>query len=139
MKLKEQKAPYSSLPRRVRKLIHFAAPPLKIAIALLDCNFVLCTSAQRGLLHRCCAHSCSRGKKPHAAATRASPRGADVRHARRVGSGRAAAWTETPGSICRRAATGTEARYQCSASAECRRSATSAASCSAFLPSEKSC
>ena len=85
MKLKEQKAPYSSLPRRARKLIHFAAPPLKIAIALLDCNFVLCTSAQRGLLHRCCAHTRRLGGKPHAAATRASPRGTDVRHARRVG------------------------------------------------------
>ena len=84
MKLKEQKAPYSSLPRRARKLIHFAAPPLKIAIALLDCNFVLCTSAQRGLLHRFRTHTRSRGKKPHTAATRDSRRGAGARRARRV-------------------------------------------------------
>ena len=36
---------------------------------------ILCflrTSAQRGLLHRCCAHTRSRGKKPHTAATRGS-------------------------------------------------------------------
>ena len=32
------------------------------------------TSVQRGLLHRCCAHTRSRGKKPHTAATRASRR-----------------------------------------------------------------
>ena len=30
------------------------------------------TSAQRGILHCCCAHTRSRGKKPHTAATRAS-------------------------------------------------------------------
>ena len=59
---------------RARKLIHSAAPPLKIAIALLDCDFVLCTSVQRGLLHRCCAHTRRLGGKPHTAATRASRR-----------------------------------------------------------------
>ena len=42
------------------------------------------TSAQRGLLHRCCAHTRSRGRKPHTAATRASRRGAGARRARRV-------------------------------------------------------
>ena len=48
---------------------------------------ILCflrTSAQRGLLHRCCAHTRSRGKKPHTAATRASRRDAGARHTRRV-------------------------------------------------------
>ena len=42
------------------------------------------TSAQRGILHRCCAHTRSRGKKPHTAATRASRRDAGARHTRRV-------------------------------------------------------
>ena len=65
-------------------LVHSAAPPLKIAIALLDCDFVLCTSAQRWLLSRCCAHTRSLSGKPHTAATRASRCGAGVRHTRRV-------------------------------------------------------
>ena len=69
---------------RARKLIHSAAPPLKIAIALLDCDFVLCTSAQRGLLHRCCAHTRSRDRKPHTAATRGSRCAMGVRYAHRV-------------------------------------------------------
>ena len=69
---------------RARKLIHSAAPPLKIAIALLDCDFVLCTSAQRWLFLLCRAHTRCRGRKPHTAATRASRCGAGVRHTRRV-------------------------------------------------------
>ena len=44
------------------------------------------TSAQRGILHRCCAHTRSRGRKPHTAATRASRRGTGARHTRRVDS-----------------------------------------------------
>ena len=55
-------------------LVHSAAPPLKIAIALLDCDFVLCTSVQRGLFLLCRAHTRCRGRKPHTAATRASRR-----------------------------------------------------------------
>ena len=77
-------APYPSLPRKARKLIHSAAPPLKIAIALLDCDFVLCTSAQRGLLLHHCAHTCGLGRKPHTVATRASRRGAGALLADRV-------------------------------------------------------
>ena len=67
-------APYPSLPRRARKLIHSAAPPLKIAIALLDCDFVLCMSVQRGLFLPRRTHTRCRGRKPHTAATRASRR-----------------------------------------------------------------
>ena len=69
---------------RARKLIHSAAPPLKIAIALLDCDFVLCTSVQRGLFLPRRTHTRCRGRKPHTAATRASRCGAGVRHTRRV-------------------------------------------------------
>ena len=36
MKLKEQKAPYSSLPRRARKLIHSAVPPLPTRSSILQ-------------------------------------------------------------------------------------------------------
>ena len=68
---------------RARKLIHFAAPPLKIAIALLDCDFVLCTSVQRGLFLPRRTHTRCRGRKPHTAATRASRRGAGARHTHR--------------------------------------------------------
>ena len=57
---------------RARKLIHSAAPPLKIAIALLDCDFVLCTSVQRGLFLPRRTHTRCRGRKPHTAATRGS-------------------------------------------------------------------
>ena len=42
------------------------------------------TSAQRGALRHSCAHTCSRGKKPHTAATRASRCAPGVRHTRRV-------------------------------------------------------
>ena len=45
---------------------------------------VACTSAQRWLLRRCRAHTRSRSKKPHTAATRASRRGAGARPANRV-------------------------------------------------------
>ena len=42
---------------RERKLIHSAAPPLKIAIALLDCDFVFC-SRRRNVGFSCCgAHT----------------------------------------------------------------------------------
>ena len=64
----------SLAPPQAAGLVHSAAPPLKIAIALLDCDFVLCTSVQRGLFLPRCAHTRSRGKKPHTAATRASRR-----------------------------------------------------------------
>ena len=42
------------------------------------------TLAQRWLLHRCCAHTRSLGRKPHTTATRGSRRGAGARHTRRV-------------------------------------------------------
>ena len=42
-------APYPSLPRRARKLIHSAAPPLKIAIALLDCDFAFFCARRRNV------------------------------------------------------------------------------------------
>ena len=45
------------------------------------------TSAQRGALRHSCAHTRSRGKKPHTAATRASRRAAGARHTRRVDRG----------------------------------------------------
>lgn len=64
----------SLAPPQAAGLVHSAAPPLKIAIALLDCDFVLCTSAQRGLLLHHCAHTCGLGRKPHTVATRASRR-----------------------------------------------------------------
>ena len=66
----------SLAPPQAAGLVHSAAPPLKIAIALLDCDFVLCTSAQRWLFLLCRAHTRCRGRKPHTAATRASRRGA---------------------------------------------------------------
>ena len=60
---------------RARKLIHFAAPPLKIAIALLDCDFVfLRTSAQRWIFPLRRAHTRRLGKKARTVATRASRR-----------------------------------------------------------------
>ena len=74
----------SLAPPQAAGLVHSAAPPLKIAIALLDCDFVLCTSAQRGLLLCCRAHTRSLLGKPHTAATRASRCGAGARHTRRV-------------------------------------------------------
>ena len=64
----------SLAPPQAAGLVHSAAPPLKIAIALLDCDFVLCTSAQRWLFLLCRAHTRCRGRKPHTAATRASRR-----------------------------------------------------------------
>ena len=65
-------------------LVHSAAPPLKIAIALLDCDFVLCTSVQRGLFLSRRAHTRRLGKKPHTAATCGSQCGAGAWYARRV-------------------------------------------------------
>ena len=65
-------APYPSLPRKARKLIHVAAPPLKIAIALLDCDFVFfahvgATLAFEPLLR---AHSQPARKAAHSGDTR---------------------------------------------------------------------
>ena len=76
----------SLAPPQAAGLVHFAAPPLKIAIALLDCDFVFFvrTSAQRWLFLLCRAHTRCRGRKPHTAATRASRRGAGARRTRRV-------------------------------------------------------
>ena len=77
-------APYPSLPRKARKLIHFAAPPLKIAIALLDCDFVIFARRRNVGFCAAAAHTRRLGRKPHTAATRASRCGAGVWHTRRV-------------------------------------------------------
>ena len=77
----------SLAPPQAAGLVHSAAPPLKIAIALLDCDFVLCTSAQRGAVWHTRAHTRSLLGKPHTAATRASRRAAGARHTRRVDRG----------------------------------------------------
>ena len=74
----------SLAPPQAAGLVHSAAPPLKIAIALLDCDFVLCMSVQRGLFLPRRTHTRCRGRKPHTAATRASRHGAGARHTRRV-------------------------------------------------------
>ena len=63
----------SLAPPQAAGLVHSAAPPLKIAIALLDCDFVfLRTLAQRWLFPLRRAHTRSRGRKLHTAATRGS-------------------------------------------------------------------
>ena len=75
----------SLAPPQAAGLVHSAAPPLKIAIALLDCDFVFFAhvgAAWAFLLRR--AHVRSRGAKPYTAATRASRRGAGVLPADRV-------------------------------------------------------
>ena len=59
----------------------FSALVWRIAPAFFH---IVRTLAQRWLLHRCCAHTRSRSKKPHTAATRGSRRGAGARHTRRV-------------------------------------------------------
>ena len=64
----------SLAPPQAAGLVHSAAPPLKIAIALLDCDFVLCMSVQRGLFLPRRTHTRCRGRKPHTAVTRASRR-----------------------------------------------------------------
>ena len=74
----------SLAPPQAAGLVHSAAPPLKIAIASLDCDFVFRTLAQRGLSPCRRAHTCSLPGKPHTAATRGSRCGADVRHTHRV-------------------------------------------------------
>ena len=76
--------PYPSLPRKARKLIHSAAPPLKIAIALLDCDFVIFARRRNVGFCAAAAHTRRLGRKPHTAATRASRRGAGVLPADRV-------------------------------------------------------
>ena len=76
----------SLAPPQAAGLVHSAAPPLKIAIALLDCDFVFfahvgATWGFAALLR----HTHRRlGKKPHKAVTRASRRAAGARHTRRV-------------------------------------------------------
>ena len=77
-------APYPSLPRKARKLIHSAAPPLKIAIALLDCDFVIFARRRNVDFCAAAAHTRRLGGKPHTVATRASRRGAGARYTRRV-------------------------------------------------------
>ena len=63
----------SLAPPQAAGLVHSAAPPLKIAIALLDCDFVfLRTLAQRWLFLSRRARTRCRGRKPHTAATRGS-------------------------------------------------------------------
>ena len=74
----------SLAPPQAAGLVHSAAPPLKIAIALLDCDFVLCTSVQRGLFLPRRTHTRCRGRKPHTAATRASRRAPGARYTHRV-------------------------------------------------------
>ena len=74
----------SLAPPQAAGLVHSAAPPLKIAIALLDCDFVIFARRRNvGFCCRCRAHIRSRGKKPHTAATRASRRGAGARRTHR--------------------------------------------------------
>ena len=76
----------SLAPPQAAGLVHSAAPPLKIAIALLDCDFVFFAhvGATWGFAALLRTHTRCRGRKPHTAATRASRCGAGVRHTRRV-------------------------------------------------------
>ena len=82
----------SLAPPQAAGLVHSAAPPLKIAIALLDCDFVFfahggTTLAFAPLLrtHPQLGHKAAHGGDTrHTAATRASRRAAGARHTRRV-------------------------------------------------------
>ena len=76
----------SLAPPQAAGLVHSAAPPLKIAIALLDCDFVFFAhvGATWGAVWHTRAHTRSLLGKPHTAATRASRRGAGARPAGRV-------------------------------------------------------
>ena len=62
-------------PPQAAGLVHSAAPPLKIAIALLDCDFVFFAHVGATWGFAALLHTHRRlGKKPHSAATRASRR-----------------------------------------------------------------
>ena len=62
-------------PPQAAGLAHSAAPPLKIAIALLDCDFVFFAHVGATLVFAMPSRTHSQsGQKPHAAATRASRR-----------------------------------------------------------------
>ena len=74
----------SLAPPQAAGLVHSAAPPLKIAIALLDCDFVIFARRRNVGFCAAAAHTRRLGGKPHTAATRASRCGAGVRHTRRV-------------------------------------------------------
>ena len=65
----------SLAPPQAAGLVHSAAPPLKIAIALLDCDFVFFAHVGATLAFPVAPHTHSlSGQKPHTAATRASRR-----------------------------------------------------------------
>ena len=74
----------SLAPPQAAGLVHSAAPPLKIAIALLDCDFVIFARRRNVGFCAAAAHTRRLGRKPHTAATRGSRRGAGARHTRRV-------------------------------------------------------
>ena len=74
----------SLAPPQAAGLVHSAAPPLKIAIALLDCDFVIFARRRNVGFCAAAAHTRRLLGKPHTAATRASRRDAGARHTRRV-------------------------------------------------------
>ena len=74
----------SLAPPQAAGLVHSAAPPLKIAIALLDCDFVIFARRRNVGFCAAAAHTRRLGRKPHTAATRASRCAPGVRHTRRV-------------------------------------------------------
>ena len=74
----------SLAPPQAAGLVHSAAPPLKIAIALLDCDFVIFARRRNVGFCAAAAHTRRLGGKPHTAATRASRCAPGVRHTRRV-------------------------------------------------------
>ena len=74
----------SLAPPQAAGLVHSAAPPLKIAIALLDCDFVIFARRRNVGFCAAAAHTRRLGRKPHTAATRASRRAAGARHTHRV-------------------------------------------------------
>ena len=74
----------SLAPPQAAGLVHSAAPPLKIAIALLDCDFVFFAHVGATLAFPVAPHTRSLPGKPHTVATRASRCAPGVRHTRRV-------------------------------------------------------
>ena len=74
----------SLAPPQAAGLVHSAAPPLKIAIALLDCDFVIFARRRNVGFCAAAAHTRRLGGKLHTAATRASRRDAGARHTHRV-------------------------------------------------------
>ena len=74
----------SLAPPQAAGLVHSAAPPLKIAIALLDCDFVIFARRRNVGFCAAAAHTRRLLGKPHTAATRASRCAPGVRHTRRV-------------------------------------------------------